>query len=442
MQRKYNFNEIKRYSFVVGRWQMAFDSKSISALASAFVLAISVHAQGPEPKLAGRVTQIDSGSPIEGATVTLLPPFIAGQLNLQTAKTDSNGKYRFERVVAGTYSITASADGFVPQDYKRDASPEGAFVRVDSATSIRDIDFQLAPEAVIRGTVVDVTGKPVADLPVTAVRQDWKITPLHGAVFARTAVNGQFVLKGLPAATYLVCANGPAGYGASSKPGGWYRETWFGGTPSSDGAIPIALKEHDERSDVRIVVEREMRYKVVVWPSGPEGELLPDRYDVMIEHRSHTSMKQADGSYLIPDVPPGHYTLVSTAWLRVQAVGQGEEDFDVSNADVSLHVQLGGLAEIAGAIQWAGVPVEPDGRALFMVESEEGAAQGVRIDGQGHFDISGVLPGKYRFKAFQVNPVAIPRSVQCAGKEVSNDSPLLVRDRDKVSDCKVTLTKP
>jgi protocatechuate 3,4-dioxygenase beta subunit len=102
----------------------------------------------------------------------LLPPYIAGQLHLQTTKTDSNGNYRFEKVVDGTYSITVSADGFVPQDYKRDASPEGAFVRVDSATSIHNIDFQLAPEAVIRGTVVDVTGKPVADLPVTAVRQD------------------------------------------------------------------------------------------------------------------------------------------------------------------------------------------------------------------------------------------------------------------------------
>jgi Carboxypeptidase regulatory-like domain len=154
----------------------------------AFALALVVRAQEPQPKLAGRVTQADTGSPLEGATITLIPPFV-GQLHLQTARTDRDGNYRFERMADGTYSVTASADGFVPQDYERDASPEGAFVRVDSTTSIHAIDFQLAPEAVIRGTVVDVTGKPVADLPVTAVRQDWKITPLHGAVFARTATN-------------------------------------------------------------------------------------------------------------------------------------------------------------------------------------------------------------------------------------------------------------
>jgi hypothetical protein len=65
-------------------------------------------------------------------------------------------------------------------------------------------------------------------------------------------------------------------------------------------------------------------------------------------------MKQADGSYVIPDIPVGHYTLVSTAWLQVQPVGQGEQIFDVSNADVTLQVQLGGLGEIVGTVQWAG----------------------------------------------------------------------------------------
>ena len=87
-----------------------------------------------------------------------------------------------------------------------------------------------------------------------------------------------------------------------------------------------------------------------LWPSGPEGGPAPDRYDVMIEHRSYVSMKQADGSYVIPDIPPGRYTLVSTAWSRVQYLGQGEESFDVSGSDVTVHVHLGGLGEIAGTV--------------------------------------------------------------------------------------------
>lgn len=408
-----------------------------------FVLARLVQAQESQPKLSGRVTEAGSSSSIEGATVTLLPPVIAGQLNLQTARTDSNGNYRFEKVADGTYSITASADGFVSQDYNRDATPEGAFLRVDSSTSIQGIDFHLAHEAVIRGTLVDEAGKPVANVPVTAVGLQGKDRkPGHIAALAKTDALGRFVLRGLPVATYLVCANGPAGYGDFSTPSLPYRETWYRGAVSSEGAIPITLKESDERKDLRISVAPELRHRVVVWPSGPEGGPAPDRYDVTIEHRSHISIKQADGSYVIPDIPSGHYTLVSTAWSRVQYLGQGEESFDVSDSDVTLHVHLGGLGEIAGTVKWDGALGASSEKALFEIVSEEGAAQGVRVNAQGQFDLTDVLPGKYRFEPFSVGPVAVPQSVRCGGKEISDDFPLQVGDREKVLDCRVTLANP
>ena len=115
------------------------------------------------------------------------------------------------------------------------------FLRVDSSTSIQGIDFQLAHDAVIRGTVIDGAGKPVGDLSVTAVRQE-KAANESGHLpilyASRTDSSGQFVLKGLPAATYLVCANGPRGYGAFSKAGASYRETWYGDTASSEWLFP------------------------------------------------------------------------------------------------------------------------------------------------------------------------------------------------------------
>jgi 5-hydroxyisourate hydrolase-like protein (transthyretin family) len=420
---------------------MALIPRFILVFAMLFALALLVRAQEPQPKLAGSVTQADTGSPIEGATITLMPPFVAGQLHLQTARTDREGNFLFERIADGTYSITASANGFAQEDYKRDASPESGFLRVDSSTSSQDIDFQLKPEAIIRGTIIDGAGKPVADLSVTAVEKEAKNSG-RVVASAQTDANGQFVLRELPPGTYLVCANGPAGYGASSSPSSPYREIWYGGTVSSEGAIPIPLKERDERNGVRIAVERETRYRVVIWLSGPEGEPTPDRYDVLIQNRSHVSMKQSDGSYVIPDIPPGHYTLVSTAWSGVKYLGQGEESFDVSGADATLHVHLGGLGEIAGTVKWAGAPVLSTERALFEITSEEGATQTVRVNAQGHFDVSDVLPGRYRFKPFQVDPVAIPQSIQCGRKEINDDSPLQVGDREMVLDCKVTLAIP
>ena len=208
----------------------------IRAAVVIFVLVRLVQAQEPQPKLSGRVTEADSSSPIEGATVTLLPTEIGGQLNLQTARTNSSGNYRFEKVADGTYSITASADGFVEQDYKRDASPEGAFLAcglIDKHSRHR-----LPTGARRRDSRHCHRWRRQA---VTAVRQE-KAANESGHLpilyASRTDSSGQFVLKGLPAATYLVCANGPRGYGAFSKAGASYRETWYGDTASSEWLFP------------------------------------------------------------------------------------------------------------------------------------------------------------------------------------------------------------
>jgi hypothetical protein len=90
---------------------------------------------------------------------------------------------------------------------------------------------------------------------------------------------------------------------------------------------------HPKSGDQRRKGEKVQR---VVWPSGPDGHAEPARYDVVIEHRSHSSTKQADGSYIIPGIPSGHSTLLSTAWSGVQYVGQGETAFNVSDADASI----------------------------------------------------------------------------------------------------------
>ena len=409
-----------------------------------FVVTGSIQAQDAPPKLAGRVAQADSGAPIAGATVTLLSPIFTRPPDLPTVTTDSNGNYRFDQVLNGNYYTTVSADGFVSQEYKRAAARVSSFLHVDSSTSIQGIDFRLALEAVIRGTVVDNHGKPVANLPVAAIVPPGKDgKPDHLGALNKTDALGHFALKGLPAATYLVCANEPAWYNDGAvTPRLHYRETWYGSGASRDGAIPITMKEGDERNDLAITVEPEVRYRVVVWPSGPLGTTTPVRYEVTIKDGNYHSVKQADGSFIISDLPPRHYTLLTTAWAPVEYLGRSEKDIDVTDSDVTVHVRIAGLGEIAGTAKWDGAPVESSGKALFLLESEEGTIREVSVNAQGHFDVSKVLPGKYLFIPVQPAPVAVPRSVQCGGKEVRDDSPLQIGDRQKVLDCKVTLENP
>lgn len=203
---------------------------------------------------------------------------------------------------------------------------------------------------------------------------------------------------------------------------------------SAEGAIPVALKEGEEQNDVHIAVERESRYRVIVWPSGPEGKPKPQRYDVNIQGRSVTYTQEADGSYVIPGIPPGHYRLVSMAWSETEYLGEGDTRFDVTDADVTLHLRVGGLGEIQGVAKSDDTRGKVPSGVMLGIESQEGAAQGSDVDAVGHFMFGRVLPGEYEFKLLKKPAGVVLRSVQCGGAQVTPDSPFRVGDRQKVTD--------
>jgi hypothetical protein len=415
---------------------------SLLLFAIAFALNVPAQVSPPAAKITGRVVRADTGAPIEGAAVRLMPPIITGNGQFQTAITNGNGDYSFPTVRDGTYEIGTSASGFVPAEFNRDGSLEGVFQRLDSSTHLRGIDFRLIPEAAIRGTVAETDGKPVgAGVSVAAVRvekrEDGSERRLPVAQ-AQTDVDGQFVLKGLAPGSYFVVVNGPDGFNARRDAGGWYRETWYSNSPSIQGALQVALKEGQQQTDIRITVEREQRFRVVVWPSGPKGEINPDRYSLVLAGRNHSSMKQRDGSYVIPDVPPGHYKLIITAWSGVQYVGEGDAGFDVSDDDVTVKLHVGGLGEIQGRVMQDGFGTLPAG--VMVGVGSTVASQAAAVADDGRFAIGRVLPGDYTFRLVKA-PGFVIRRVQCSGLEVTADKPLRVGDKQKVEDCEVLVSK-
>lgn len=328
-----------------------------SVLLFVVALVLNLRAQvPPDAQIAGRVVRADNRAPIEGATVSLYSwGFIAG--NPKTVKTDHNGDYYFQGLKSGNYSISVSADGFVTAEYRRDASLDGGMLTVDGTTRMREVDLRLIREAVIRGVVIDTDGRSVGSgVFVAAVR--WEIRDdgskrLSPVSEDYTDAAGHFALKKLPAGNYFICVDGPSGYEVHPDPGGWYKESWYGDKPSDKGALQVSLKEGGEQDGIQIKVERETRYKVVIWPSGMEPDHDAKSYDLnfSLMERDTTCMKQPDGSYVIPDIPDGHFTLVSEVWLRSKYDGRKETNFDIVDGDVTLHINLAGLSEIENNVK-------------------------------------------------------------------------------------------
>jgi len=408
-------------------------------------VCVATDAQAPEPQVAGLVVKSDNGTPIEGATVELERAWaISSNLQYPTAITNKNGEYRFvESVTSAAYRIRASAEGFVWQTYSRDGTVEGQLQQIGETTHLHGIDFQLKREAVIRGILTGTEGESVGvGISVTTVRkqegEQGKVR-LRVVNTVKTDASGRFVFTKLESGIYFICVNGPNGLNAFPNAGGWYRETWYGNVGSAEGAKALMLKEGEEQNDIRIKVEREQRYSVVVWPSGPEGQPNPDRYSVRIEGRSHSSRPEPDGGYVIPGIPPGRYRLVGVAWLGSEYQGEGDTTFDVTNGDVTLHLRVGGLGEIQGTVKSDDAQAKTPAGVMVGIKSHEGAAQGSDVDAAGHFAFGRVLPGSYEFNLLK-NPAGVVLvSITCRGAVVTPDTPLRIGDREKVKDCEAVL---
>jgi hypothetical protein len=418
----------------------------------ATVVVPSVQAQTAQaaPQIAGRVVRADTGAPIAGAQVTLVPPIYEGAGLFPTTVTDSDGNYSFPAAAyGGDYEISASADGFCLSTYSRDGTLEAEFEKIDPSTHLAGIDFRLTPEAVIRGTVVTADGHPVANIPVVAVYSEHRVPGGKFGSGAQTDADGNFALKRLAAGSYYVVVNGPNSLIGSHNTGLWYRETWYGNKPSREGATEIALKEGGEQDGVQIAVEPETRYKLTIWPSGPEGGPTPDHYMVTLKGRNTMMSGNRDGSFTLLDIPPGHYTLVTSAYYRSvnildssNILGDAETGFDVTNSDVTMRVKVGRMSSVQGTVRWATGNGNMRQVIVGLATAEDRAAHratngSVGVDGS--FGFYGLKPGTY---TLQLNPAPAGmalQSVHCNGAAITSDTPIVLGDKQDVTGCEVVL---
>jgi 5-hydroxyisourate hydrolase-like protein (transthyretin family) len=411
-------------------------------LAASIRLCSVAMGQAVEPQLAGRVVSADTGLPIANAKVELIPSTDPGNGFLQNARTDPDGRYRFDSVHLGSYSMSTQADGFVTQEFRRDADLAGASVTIAETTHLSNIDFALSAAGEIHGMVVDPQGHPAGPgIFVAAVQRSQggdgsaRRMPTTQGV---TDADGKFILRRLAPGKYYVCINEAAGLSLrASKPGATFRESGIGEPDSIDQAHTVDVKANGSGEAIRIVVPGVELHSLTVDPvwyaEGREDLPKPEWFSVVLMGKSHPSRQQSDGSYVIPDLPSGNYTLVVTAWNKGVYAGQGETSVAVLNSDQRIQVQVGGLGEIGGRVQLEGDIPANVSSLLVSIQSTEGAAQGAQVEGDGGFKMDRVLPGHYNFQVL-VDRERRLRVVgaTCGGVETRE---IVIRSEQKIDNC-------
>ena len=192
----------------------------------AMVLAVCgvVHGYQAAPakgSIEGQVMNLKAGSPLKKASVQLVMMNPGGggggrgqMVVRKAAETDEQGRFAFTGLDAGKYQLSAERQGFLRQNYgARKYSGGGTPVLVAEGQNVKAIVFQLTPQAVITGKVLDEDGEGVAGQPVRALRYVYRGGRRQWSTVAtaQTSDIGEFRLPNLEPGRYLVSSNARSG---------------------------------------------------------------------------------------------------------------------------------------------------------------------------------------------------------------------------------------
>jgi 5-hydroxyisourate hydrolase-like protein (transthyretin family) len=222
----------------------------------AIVLTSVVAAQNPQTieqpkplgKISGVVTRADTGRPIENATIRLIRwEGGLGQF-VPTKGTDAAGRFLFEGLVAGSYSLMFAAERFVSLQFGQ-ATPQETERRVElkDGEHFDKADISLPPTTAIEGRLLDEFGDPVPGIRVQPALVQFiggkrRLVPAgSGSVPSRPTDDlGRFRIFNMPPGDYyLVAVAGP--FAGPDDPSG-FALTYFPGTAVPTEATPVRLE--------------------------------------------------------------------------------------------------------------------------------------------------------------------------------------------------------
>ncbi len=173
------------------------------------LLIVTLLAQSPvRPSgLSGIVVKQETGAPLSRATVILQSDAI--QYRGYTVITSPDGKFSFDDVIPGRYRLAVTRDGYVPAEIGT-AGPEGcgAPIMVEAGLQRTDLSIAMAPAGAISGRLYDREGEPAANVPVQAIKSTYQNggRVLTSVQTTQTNDMGEYRLFYLPPGRYLVGA--------------------------------------------------------------------------------------------------------------------------------------------------------------------------------------------------------------------------------------------
>jgi Carboxypeptidase regulatory-like domain len=367
--------------------------------------------------ITGTVTSAATHAPVAGVCVSVN---LTGAQQTQScrATTDPTGAYLVSGLDPGGYTVSFTADGFIPATSRSVRVGEGS-ARVDTV---------LLPAARLRGRVLDTEAQPAANVAV-------ELYPYRGGrpIPVKTDGEGRFEFPRLAPGVYALLAR-PA---AAPKDGTVLSPAWFPGFADRAQAERIIVRSGAEMAGYEIRLKQAavfgLRGTVLNEQGKPAGRVLVrlDPTDIWQPFEAQI-MSASDGTFEFSAVRPGEWRLHASVPLATNEALEGFASVSVDKHDVErVQVRLLPPFSLDGFID-RDEPRDPNGkRKVSGVYLTPVGGDGTQVlalheqDGSIHFPK--VVPGRYIISPVGYIPGYYVESVQLGDRDVFG-KPIDLRD--------------
>ncbi len=308
-------------------------------------------------RMEGRVINDSTKNPLRRANITLHS--LEGGISTITVDADDHGEFAIRDIPPGQYSIEVSRDGYLSANvgYHGALRMPVSFY-LGAGDTVTDVTFRLRPWGVLAGKIRYDDGEPGVGLRVEIYRS-YRVRGRKRyqlAVTAGTDDRGQYRIYGLPPGNYYVAAiyekspsapqrvvQRPVDRSGKELPLLDYTTTFFPDTTRLDEAVSVHVAPAEEVGGVDIFLKQVSRVNIRGHvSSGLSGKKLQTaaimlyRFNVDSQSGMATPWRASfdrDGDFLIRDVPPGNYQVVTQATDTGTKL-EGEQSLLVSNEDI------------------------------------------------------------------------------------------------------------
>jgi len=448
--------------------------RSLIALLLFLILQIDSRSQG-SASVEGDVTRAGTGEPLVGARVTLTSvtvstpagatsPVLSGSAGglppdasivsvsastpspISSITTGADGRFVFQNLDAGLYSLQVLRDGYARQSYgQRIAGGPATAIRLAAGEAVKNIGMSLVPAGNLSGVIRGSDGQPQAGVPIQLLRASYNASgqpafQVEGS--ARTNDRGEYRLYWLtPGRYYLSAGTAPGPNKASSNSAGNPNEipdrsfalTFYPGVWDARAAGLIDVSSGAELNGIDFIVPGQQLHRIRGRIVDSSTGQAPVAVGLSLAYRTLSGNSGAfsagekynakTGEFELRNVPPGSY-IVQALGLDQAASADGEAlvriaalatrpnarvPVEVSNTDIDgVLLNLTSGIAVPGRITVDGMPLssmtgwdrirvqlKPTLDSAFGPNMQPAApiAQAPRAD--GGFTIAGVSPGEF-----------------------------------------------